>query len=254
VAASQGTIIAFLDDDAVAFPGWLDALCHGFHEESVVGVGGRSHPLWPGPAPVWFPEEFYWVVGASYKGMPLQAGPVRNVWSENMAVRREAFDAVGGFRAGFGKTGQRSRPEDTDLCLRIATANPGQMWRYEPGAEIGHKVPEKRTTVRFYLSRCWHEGRGKAELAALLGSGHSMSAERSHAVKAIPRGALEGIRASLHGRDASGLKRTGAISAGFAAAAAGMLVGTVATRTNRSGRRSDVAVDEESETEALCAS
>jgi GT2 family glycosyltransferase len=81
-------------------------------------VVGRVEPIWAASRPHWFPPEFDWVVGASYRGMPQAVTPVRNAWSNNMAIRRTVFLAVGGFRDNFGKTGERSRPEDTDLCLR----------------------------------------------------------------------------------------------------------------------------------------
>ena len=39
-----------------------------------------------------------------------------------MLVKRSAFELVDGFREDFGKIGNRSLPEDTDLCLRIASS------------------------------------------------------------------------------------------------------------------------------------
>ena len=127
VAASRGELVAFLDDDAVASPTWLEALLGHFANPDVVGVGGKLVPLWAASRPRWFPDEFFWAVGASYEGMPDKATPVRNVWSDNMVIRRQAFDAIGGFREDFGKVGDRSRPEDTDLCLRAAAAQqPGE--------------------------------------------------------------------------------------------------------------------------------
>jgi hypothetical protein len=125
VAASQGEVVAFLDDDALAGPQWLENMLRHFAVPEVVGAGGGINPIWAAAPPRWFPPEFYWAIGASYRGMPEQAAPVRNVWSCNMAIRRKIFDAIDGFRDGFGKVGNRSRPEDTDLCLRAAAAQPG---------------------------------------------------------------------------------------------------------------------------------
>ena len=33
----------------------------------------------------------------------MRAEPVRNVWGNNMAIRREVFDMIGGFRLTLGK-------------------------------------------------------------------------------------------------------------------------------------------------------
>jgi len=52
------------------------------------------------------------VVGASYRGQPRTA-PRPQCVSENMAVARHDFWAVGGSGRDFGKLGQVCRPEDT---------------------------------------------------------------------------------------------------------------------------------------------
>ena len=126
VRAADGSILAFLDDDAVAQPGWLQSLIAPLARPDVVGVGGHVEPIWLGRTPRWLPDEFLWVVGATYRGMPKAAAPVRNVWSENMAVAREDFWKVGGFREGFGKTGLESPAgEDTDFCIRLTRCDGG---------------------------------------------------------------------------------------------------------------------------------
>ncbi len=221
VAACHGEIVAFLDDDVVASPTWLETLLRHFADPDVVGVGGRLDPLWAGSRPRWFPYEFDWAVGASYRGMPEKATPVRNVWSGNMAIRRSVFDAINGFRDDFGKVGQRSRPEDTDLCLRSAAQAKG-TWVYEPTGIAGHRVPPGRTTLGYFLRRCLHEGSGKAALAALNGAGESTSAEKLYTRRVLPEGIARGIRETAHG-DGAGALRSMAIAAGFSLAVAGFL-------------------------------
>jgi hypothetical protein len=227
VAASHGEVLAFLDDDAVACPTWLAALLRHFASPEVVGVGGRLDPLWKASRPRWFPPEFDWTVGASYRGMPNSAEPVRNVWSGNMAIRRQVFDEIGGFRNGFGKVGKRSRPEDTDLCLRAAAAQKGGTWIYEPAGIAGHRVPAERATLRFFLSRCFHEGQGKAALTALNGMAASTSAERLYTTYVLPAALARGLRQVSRGQGSGGL-RNFAIAAGFTVTAVGFLAGHAA--------------------------
>jgi Glycosyl transferase family 2 len=222
VAHSRGDLIAFLDDDARATGTWLERLLAHFADPGVVGVGGRLDPLWATARPSWFPGEFAWTIGASYSGMPVRTARVRNVWASNMAVRRSAFEAVGGFREDFGKIGTVSRPEDTDLCLRV---NSG-VWLYEPASAVGHWVPAKRTSFRYFVVRCFNEGRGKAGLAALNGTGTSMSQERGYTARVLPRAISRGLRDAAHG-DGAGILRGAAIIAGLGVAAAGFAVGGV---------------------------
>jgi cellulose synthase/poly-beta-1,6-N-acetylglucosamine synthase-like glycosyltransferase len=219
VAACHGDVLAFLDDDACASAGWLEALLRHFDHSGVVGAGGRVSPLWASSRPRWFPPEFDWTIGSSYHGMPETASVVRNVWSCSMAIRRTAFEAAGGFRAGFGKVGSRSRPEDTDLCLRAAGT-----WVYEPAGLAGHWVPRERATVRYFLCRCFDEGRGKASLAAFGGAGESTSTERHYTRHVLPRGVARGVREALRG-DGSGVLRSAAITAGLGVTVTGFAVG-----------------------------
>jgi glycosyltransferase involved in cell wall biosynthesis len=226
-AIMKGDILAFIDDDAVAEPDWLEHLSIAFAQENVLAAGGRIEPLWLSSAPAWFPEEFYWVIGASYRGLPVRLAPVRNLWSGNMAVRRDAFEAVGGFRAGFGKVGSRSSPEDTDFCIRLLERFPQKTILFTPEARVHHKVPAYRATWKFFLARCYNEGLGKVLLSSLVGVKTGMSSERSHMARALPQGVLRGIGDTLFHRDPSGLLRAGAIIMGLAAAASGYLVGLV---------------------------
>lgn len=219
-AASRGEVLAFLDDDAIASPKWLESLLEHFKDPKVVGAGGRLEPLWETRRPQWFPQEFDWAVGCSYMGMPESATVVRNVWSNTMAIRRQAFDAVGGFRDDFGKIGSSSRPEDTDLCLRTAKCNGGGAWIYEPNAIVGHRVPAERTTLSYFLRRCYYEGQGKATLASLNGISESISTERRYTRYVLPYGIVRGLREAACG-DASGAARSFAIIAGTSFAIVG---------------------------------
>ncbi len=232
-AHARGAWLAFLDDDAVAEPEWLAGLTAAAGNPSVLGVGGRILPLWQRPRPLWFPDEFAWVVGASYRGLPAAGGAVRNVWTGSMLVSREVFDAVGGFRIGFGKTGGRSAPEDTDFCLRAARAFPSSHWHYEPAALVGHKVPAQRATLRFFLNRCYSEGRGKVELTRLLSGTDGMSSELRHA-GTLPAAVLRELAAGRRG-DLTALRRAGAIVAGLAAVAAGVVRGLSSRPTDPVG-------------------
>ena len=223
--AAQGGILAFLDDDAVARPGWLRNLTAPLARAEVVGVGGYVEPVWLGSVPHWMPEEFLWVVGASYRGMPPTAGPIRNVWSENMAVARADFLKIGGFREGFGKSGLEPRGgEDTDFCIRLASAIKDGVWWYEPSARVGHSVPPGRSTLRFFMVRCYNEGQTKADMATMLGAREGLQDERRHATKTLPAGMTRELRQAIAGKELVAAQRASAIGVGLCAASLGYVV------------------------------
>ncbi len=221
--------IAFLDDDVRARDGWLSRLLEPFADPAVVGTGGGVVPRWETRRPDWFPEEFDWVVGASYRGMPTMCRPVRNVWAENMAVRTDVFNSVGGFRTGFGKIGSVSRPEDTDLCIRMSDHAAQAHWVYVPEARIDHYVPAERASILFFLCRAYSEGRGKVEMARLLGSHKSLQAESDYLRRTLPAGVIAGLKIAVRHLDVNGLLKAGVIVAGATAAgvgAAGVIFGS----------------------------
>jgi glucosyl-dolichyl phosphate glucuronosyltransferase len=215
--------IAFLDDDVRIREGWLSRLLDPFADPTVVGTGGGVVARWQAGRPGWFPEEFDWVVGASYRGMPTRRSIVRNVWSENMAVRAEAFHGVGGFRVGFGKIGDRSRPEDTDLCIRMSAHTAGAKWVYVPDAVTEHHVPVRRASLSFFIRRSFVEGRGKVEMSNLLGHQEKLRNERDYLRRTLPAGISAGLSAAVRHGDPKGLLKSGAIVAGVLAAGAGAL-------------------------------
>jgi glycosyltransferase involved in cell wall biosynthesis len=240
---ATGDIVAYLDDDAVADPGWLESREGAMHAPagSVVGVGGRTEPLWAtGRRPRWFPEEFDWTVGCSYRGMPTRRAPIRNVMGGNAAFRRPLIMEVGGFHSGIGRSvqGRKSRPlgcEETEFCIRLAQRRPGSIMMYEPDAKIGHKVPEPRMRFAYFRSRCYAEGLSKALVTSSVGAGDGLASERAHALKALPLGALRNVGQALRG-DVAGLARAAAIVIGLAWTTWGYVVGTARIRLRTTKR------------------
>jgi GT2 family glycosyltransferase len=221
-------LIAFLDDDTSADPDWLARLVAPFADRQVVGTGGRIDPEFAGSRPRWMPDEFLWAVGGSYAGMPTSTAPIRNVWSASMAVRRETFMAVGGFRVGFGKLGNRNRPEDTELCLRMGSAGGGH-WVYVPDATIRHQIPAGRATFRFFLRRCYAEGRGKVQMAGLHQGSETLGTERDY-LRSLPGAVVRTLAAAYRRRRIGYVLRAGGVLAGVAAAGVGGAVETLAIR------------------------
>jgi Glycosyl transferase family 2 len=224
VKASKGEVAAFLDDDSIARSDWLAILLRHIVKPDVVGVGCYSDGLWDAdaPCPAWFPLEFSWTIGVSYFGLPKEPTAVRNVWTSAMLVKRSEFELVDGFREDFGKIGNRSLPEDTDLCLRIASMHENAIWIWDPAKVMKHRVPAGRATFRYLMSRCFLQGWGKAAMAHMDGFDQSTSSERYYALRTLPAGVRRGLRDALRG-DLAGLGRAGSIVVAFSVTVAGYL-------------------------------
>ncbi|WP_250002900.1 glycosyltransferase family 2 protein [Actinoplanes sp. M2I2] len=224
---ARSELIAFLDDDTVAHDTWLSHLAAPFDDPAVLGAGGLIVPAWERSRPAWLPDELLWTVGVSYAGLPTSVAEIRNVWSAGMMVRRDAFERVGGFRAGFGKLGDRNRPEDTELCLRIS-AQLGGHWMYVPDSVIEHDVPLGRSTFGFFLRRCYAEGRGKVQMAGLLPRGQKLGAEQDYLRRTLPRAVVHNLKAATRRHGGHHALRAATVIAGVAAAGFGGGVETIA--------------------------
>lgn len=223
VAVARGDVVAFLDDDAAAAPGWAQRLLARYDDPRVVGVGGRVRPRWSTGRPVWFPPEFDWVVGCSYRGLPERPARVRNFIGANMSFRRSELLAVGGFLETLGRVGGGPAGcEETELCLRLVARRPDAVLWYEPAAEVRHRVPEARTRWAYFRSRCYGEGLSKALVARYSGSGPALASERAYLRSTIPRALARNL--CRVGRPGA-LRTAGALAGGVGATVTGYLVG-----------------------------
>ena len=235
VRVAKGDIVAFLDDDATADPTWLSRLREHYADDKVIAVGGDViGPVWSTRRPRWLPTEFDWVVGCSYRGLPQEPAPVRNLIGCNMSFRRSVFERAGGFREGLGRDGDNAAGcEETEFFIRATGAFPG--------------------TVVLTTRRCGRSshrgGSGRVALfqgpmsrrGALQGAGRGQSRqwgwpvdERAHALRVLPAGVAREMATAVTKLDGGALMRAGAIVAGLAFVTFGYASGLAARR--REGR------------------
>jgi GT2 family glycosyltransferase len=229
VEAAGGEVVAFLDDDAVPRPGWLGALVAPFADAAVVATGGVARPAWSQGRPGWFPREFDWVVGCSYRGQAEGVADIRNPLGCNMAFRRSALDAVEGFREDVGRVGgQPLGCEETELCIRLRQAVPSARIVSVPDAVVDHFVTPQRHHFAYFRRRCYAEGISKAVVTEAVGADDGLSSERAYVTRALPSGVVDGLRASVDDRSVAGATRSAAIVAGLGFTVAGYLRGRAA--------------------------
>jgi hypothetical protein len=216
VDLAVGEVVAFLDDDALPREGWLEALRSPFADSGVTGVAGAVEPAWEGgERPRWFPMEFGWVVGCDYIGLAGDGQRVRNPIGASMALRRQPVADAGGFSELVGRVGALPVGcEETELSIRLGQRDP-QMTVVRAGTSpVAHLVPKERQTVRYFTSRCYHEGRSKAVLSRLVGMQEGLAAERAYSTRTLPLGVLRHLGAVFRG-DFAGLARAVMIVVGL---------------------------------------
>jgi glycogen(starch) synthase len=155
IALAAGEIVAFIDDDGLAEPEWLDHLEAAFLDPSVGGAGGVVYDH-TGSSPQ------YWYSSANRLGRAdwARATPadefnfpfsfnIPYVQGTNSAFRRDALIAIGGFDEEI-----EFYLDETDVCCRMVDA--GYQIRQLPNAVVHHKfLPsairnENRVTRNLY--------------------------------------------------------------------------------------------------------
>ena len=171
VESATGDVIAFIDDDAVAEPDWIEELVRGYEETDAIAVGGRMVPEWVAGKPDHLPEEFYWLVGANYAPRLEPWSDVRNTLGSNMSFRAEVFDELGGFDEQVGLTANSQiQADETEFAIRMQEAF-GKGMLYQPDAVVAHKIFEYRTEPLWLLKRAFWQGYSKRVLGKGRGSG-----------------------------------------------------------------------------------
>ena len=177
--SANGEIIAFIDDDAIAMPDWLEQMVSVLIQNpEAIGVGGSALPKWEEEQMNWLPREFYWMISCP---VPEWTGasrvkPVRNAWGVNMAFRREAF-VVTGFSEDFGVSNQGMssgiklaiQADDTEFCVRLRKETERPIL-FNPMSKVLHKIRKDRLTPRFTNRQAFWDGYGKATLGRMFNS------------------------------------------------------------------------------------
>jgi len=167
VHQASGEVVAFLDDDAEAAPGWIAALVRVLGRTGAWCVGGRVLPEWPEGETVRLDPRLHYVLSLFDLGDDVQTlrGPVFPCGT-NFAVRRDAFDRVGIFHTGLGRTpGTLLSGEETEFFRRIQRE--GGTIAYAPEAVVRHLIPPSRLDAAYLKKRAWWEGKTLAALDRL---------------------------------------------------------------------------------------
>ncbi len=174
-------------------------------------------------------------MGCTYRGLPEELTVVRNPFGGCTCIRREVFEAVGGFRHSIGRVGGHPMGgEETELCIRARQQWPQKFFLYEPRARIHHRIPSHRANWRYFRSRCYAEGLSKAAVARYVGAKDGLASERTYILQTLPRGIVRGLTDALYKDDLTGLARAGVIMFGLAVTIAGYVVGSTFLQVEKS--------------------
>lgn len=179
-------LIAFIDDDEVPSPTWLDELLAGLAHYQAGVASGPVLPLFEGPAPAWM------LKGKFFERDRFETGTRRATSATcNVLFTSKVFDdGVTAFDESLGLSGG----EDSDFFLRVANAGYPIVWI--DSAIVHEWNPVTRTRTAWILRRSFNVGNNWA------GFKHDLRPSARMAMRGLAKGILRLPASVLRGRHA----------------------------------------------------
>jgi glucosyl-dolichyl phosphate glucuronosyltransferase len=161
--AARSPYVAFMDDDAIAEPGWLEHTLAAFEQSHPrpAAVGGKIFPIWEYQRPDWLSDPLLELFSVcDYSSTPVYLPDVlhrQSLVGANIAFTKAALERVGGFTEGLGRVGANLLSGE-ELLVQIQLEDLGEPIYYEPRAVVGHLVPKNRVTREWILARSYWGG------------------------------------------------------------------------------------------------
>jgi GT2 family glycosyltransferase len=150
--AGETDIVAFIDDDAIPQPDWLERLAARWGEaaDDVACIGGAILPRWLAPPPDWISTRIW----TSYSLLDLGPGVVEltpsageDAWGANVSFRAGPLRRGGGVDPALGPwPGVPMFGDESDAEQRLEAA--GKRILYAGDVRVEHLIDPERLTLR----------------------------------------------------------------------------------------------------------
>ena len=171
LAKARGRYIVFLDDDAVAEPGWISAIAEAFAAAGPEAgcVAGKVDPIWEAPRPSWLHDRLLSYLSLlDWSASPIRLDERQWVVGANLAFDKDALERVGGFSANLGRRGRNLLSNEEKLA-RLAIERLGYTAHFEPAMAARHLVPAERLHRAWFVRRAYYQGLSDALLNYIFG-------------------------------------------------------------------------------------
>ena len=169
---ATGKWLCFMDDDAVAFPDFVQNILkhiHTFPER--VGFGGRIIPKYIPAEPAWMSYYVSSMVGHFHYSetyAPFKNG--KYPLESNMIVRKDVYDQVGGFNEALPGVVGTVRIGGEGKALFYSIMELGHTIYYDPSIVVHHIVETKKLTPTYLYNVASGMGRGEKTRTLAIGS------------------------------------------------------------------------------------
>jgi O-antigen biosynthesis protein len=183
-------LVAYLDDDCLPAPDWLERILAEFQDDRVIAVGGRVEGILPEEGV----QPWHYAAARDSRRPQRRCVDSRTAgWFElanfgalgdgNMAFRRAAFNVWPGFDERLGRGGPLHGGEEHHAFFSLIDR--GHAVVYTPAAVVRHPLPVTASELR---SRCLKELRATAAYVSMLWS--EQPRYRAHLLRFVLEGML----------------------------------------------------------------
>jgi len=159
-AASRAAAIAYLDDDAIPGPRWLEELHDAFEtlRPLPAAVGGPVRLQWEGDLDFIAPDRFLSLYSSLDHGeVTRNLGNDEHLVGANLAVRADRLSELGGFATSLGRHGGQLLSGEEALLLHRIRAR-GWGVGYAAQAAVRHLIPAERQRRSWLAKRVFWDG------------------------------------------------------------------------------------------------
>jgi len=158
--AATGEWVAYIDDDAVASPHWVENIIEfiKMQNNQAAVVGGPAYLVWPVEKPAWLNGKLLEFLSFVDHGLSsCQLEPGQDLYGVNCVFRKKYLEQAGGFDAELGRVGCNLLSGEETVLISEITKLGGEVF-YVANALVWHHVSPERTSRKWFLRRCYWQG------------------------------------------------------------------------------------------------
>ncbi len=160
---ARGQLLCFIDDDAVAYPDYLEKIDAFFKQYPLAGgLGGRIIPRYIPAEPKWMSHFVSSLVGNfNYSNKVCIFSSNKYPLESNMIIRKKDFDVVNGFNTALPGVKGTFRIGGEGKAFFLALKAIGKTIYYDPSIIVEHIVETNKLTKEYLYRVASGIGRGE---------------------------------------------------------------------------------------------